>query len=168
MHRVLEAAREAVEREAELQGLTARDLAATLIVLLATEDLVVGAQIGDGAAVVADVDGTLIALTTPQSGEYLNETTFLVSPRAVEQSQTTVWRGRVAYLAAFSDGLQMLALRMSDRTPHAPIFTPLFRFIQEQQEIDEAGRQLRAFLGSPRIAQRADDDLTLFLAHWPG
>ena len=167
MLRALEAARDAVEREAEVQGISPRDLASTLIVLLATPDLVVAAQIGDGAAVVADADNNLVALTSPQTGEYLNETTFLISPRAVEQAQTTVWHGRVAFLAAFSDGLQMLALRMSDSTPHAPFFNPLFRFLQEQEDMEEAGRQLQAFLTSPRITQRADDDLTLLLAYCP-
>jgi serine/threonine protein phosphatase PrpC len=168
MRAAMEAARNAVEREAEIQGVSSRDMAATLIVLLATPCFVVAGQIGDGAAVVADAENNLTALTTPQSGEYLNETTFLVSPRAVEQAQTTVWRGRATFLAAFSDGLQMLALRMSDGTPHAPFFTPLFRFLQDQQDMGEAGQQLNAFLTSPRITQRADDDLTLLLAYLPG
>jgi serine/threonine protein phosphatase PrpC len=163
----MEAARDAVEREAEIEGVSSRELASTLIVLLATPRLVVAGQIGDGAAVVADAENNLTALTTPQSGEYLNETTFLVSPNAVEQAQTTVWRGRAAFLAAFSDGLQMLALRMSDGAPHAPFFTPLFRFLQDQQDMEEAGQQLRAFLTSPRITERADDDLTLLLAYLP-
>jgi serine/threonine protein phosphatase PrpC len=167
MRVAMAAARDAVEREAEIQGISSRDMAATLIVLLATPRVVVAGQIGDGAAVVADAENNLMALTTPQSGEYLNETTFLVSPHAVEQAQTTVWRGRATFLAAFSDGLQMLALRMSDGTPHAPFFTPLFRFLQNQQDMGEAGQQLHEFLTSPRITQRADDDLTLLLAYLP-
>ena len=28
----------------------------------------------------------------------------------------------------FSDGLQRLALKLPEGTPHAPFFTPLFRF----------------------------------------
>jgi serine/threonine protein phosphatase PrpC len=164
----LEAARAAVELEAVAQELSPRDMASTLILLLATPNLVVGAQIGDGAAVVADAEGTLAALTVPQSGEYLNETTFLVSPGAVEQAHTAVWHGQVAFVAAFSDGLQMLALRMSDNSPHAPFFAPLFRFINEQEDMREAREQLRQFLVSPRITQRTDDDLTLLIAQAPG
>jgi serine/threonine protein phosphatase PrpC len=162
----LQAARDAVEREAEACGLAARDLASTLIVVLATSDLVVVAQVGDGAAVVEDESGSVLALTAPQSGEYLNETTFIVSPGAIEQAQIAVWRGSARFLAAFSDGMQMLALRMSDGTPHAPFFAPLFRFLAEQDDMDEARAQLRSFLESPRISQRADDDLTLLLAQW--
>ncbi len=168
MRGALNAALFAVEREADDLGVTTRELASTLILLLATPKLVVGAQIGDGAAVILDDGNNLVALTKPQTGEFLNETTFLVSPGAVEQSQTEVWHGKVAFLGAFSDGLQMLALRMSDGSPHAPFFAPLFRFLAEQEDLGEAKIQLRQFLVSPRITQRADDDLTLLLAQWPG
>lgn len=163
----LDTARSDVEAEAAKIGAAPRDLACTLIVVAATPDLVAVGQIGDGAAVVSDAQDKLIALTAPQSGEYLNETIFLISPKAMEQAQTRVWRGKVNYLAAFSDGLQMLALKMSDGTPHPPFFTPLFRFIHEMEDMAEAKNQLNAFLRSPRITQRADDDLTLMLAHWP-
>ena len=168
MQDALNASLAAVEREAEILGVTTRELASTLILLLATPNLVVGAQIGDGAAVILDDANNLVALTKPQTGEFLNETTFLVSPGAVEQSQTEVWHGKVAFLGAFSDGLQMLALRMSDGSPHAPFFAPLFRFLADQDDLSEAKNQLRQFLISPRITQRADDDLTLLLAQWPG
>jgi serine/threonine protein phosphatase PrpC len=163
--KALDCARVAVETEAAAMGLEPRDLATTLIVILATPQFVVAGQIGDGAVVLSDSIGNLVALTAPQSGEYLNETTFLVSPRAVEQAQTSLWRGEVLFLAAFSDGLQMLALRMSDGAAHAPFFAPLFRFLREQKDLGEAGTQLRSFLTSQRITQRADDDLTLLLAH---
>jgi serine/threonine protein phosphatase PrpC len=162
--RALDCARIAVENEAAAMGVAPRDLASTLIVMLATPQLVVAGQIGDGAVVLADAADKFVALTAPQSGEYLNETTFLVSPRAIEQAQTSVWRGEARFLAAFSDGLQMLALRMSDGTAHKPFFAPLFRFLEEQTDLSEAGTQLRSFLTSPRITQRADDDLTLLLA----
>ncbi len=164
MVQALDRARLAVESEAAAMGLTPRDLASTLILILATPQLVVAGQIGDGAVVLADTSEKMFAITAPQSGEYLNETTFLVSPNAIEQAQTSVWRGEVRFLAAFSDGLQMLALRMSDGSAHKPFFAPLFRFLEEQTDLAEAGVQLRSFLSSSRITQRADDDLTLMLA----
>jgi serine/threonine protein phosphatase PrpC len=160
----LKAARGAVEAEAAAREVTARDLATTLIVVVATHELVVAAQIGDGAAVVSDGEANLIALTTPQSGEYINETTFLISPDALEKAQVTVWRGAPKHLAVFSDGLQMLALKMPDGTPHAPFFSPLFRFVANVTNEVQAQEQLAAFLCSPRITERADDDLTLLLA----
>ena len=42
-----------------------------------------------GAGVVADAEGTLIAITTPAAGEYVNETIFLVSPGAWRRRKGT-------------------------------------------------------------------------------
>jgi hypothetical protein len=167
LHVVLGRARKAVEHTAADCGAKPRDLASTLLVLIAMPHLVVAAQIGDGAIVVEDSEGALTALTKPQSGEYLNETIFLISPDALEQAQICIWRGQVTHLAAFSDGLQMLALKMNEGAPHPPFFAPLFRFVREMTDLQEAKTQMNAFLRSPRITQRADDDLTLLLAHWP-
>lgn len=164
MFSALLAAQRGVEAEAERLGVAPRELASTLILIVAAPNFAVSAQIGDGAAVLQNADGEIFALTVPQSGEYLNETLFLVSPRAIEQAQFGVWRGDVANVASFSDGLQLLALKLSDGKPHAPFFTPLFRFLRETEDAEEAKTQLAGFLRSPRITQRADDDLTLLLA----
>jgi hypothetical protein len=67
-------------------------------------------------------------------------------------------------LALFSDGLQMLALKMPPGTPHPPFFAPLMRFVAQTRDRATAEEHLRGFLQSPRIAERADDDLTLVLA----
>jgi hypothetical protein len=156
---VLKTARTAVEAEAASLQACPRDLASTLIALVATPSIVVAGQVGDGAAVVCDIDGNLLALTTPQSGEFINETTFLVSRDALDGAQVTIWRGSPRHVAVFSDGLQMLGLRMPCGSPHAPFFAPLFKFLEDMTD-----EELAAFLCSPRLRQRADDDLTLLLA----
>ena len=51
-------------------------------------ELVAAAQVGDGA-IVADAEGNVVGLTAPASGEYLNETVFLVSPGAASRRRTT-------------------------------------------------------------------------------
>ncbi len=160
----LAAARSAVEAEAAAREVDVRQLATTLIVVAAAPDMVAAAQVGDGAAVVRDADGNLFALTAPQQGEYLNETTFLISPDALDAAQVQAWRGSVGGVAAFSDGLQMVALKMPEAAPHAPFFAPLFRFVSAVEDEAEAREQLAAFLRSPRIAERTDDDRTLLLA----
>lgn len=160
----LQGAREAVEEEARARNKAARDLATTLIVLAATPDLAAVAQVGDGAAVVGGAAEELVALTTPQSGEYVNETIFLVSPDALEAAQFAFQSGAVTRVALFSDGLQRLALRMPEAAPHAPFFAPLFRFVAESEGGSKAEEQLAGFLRSPRLRERADDDLTLVLA----
>lgn len=162
--KALEAAKAAVEAEAIACSMTARDLATTLIVVVATPNLIAAAQIGDGVAVASDAEGNVVALTTPQRGEYANETTFLVSPNALDAAQINLWRGATANIAVLSDGLQMLALEMASSKPHTPFFSPLFHFMAGVTDEAEAKEQLVAFLRSPRILERTDDDLTLLLA----
>lgn len=158
------AARAAVEAEAVSRNTTARELASTFLLVLARPGCLAAAQIGDGAVVVADVNGGCFPVTTPAHGEYLNETTFLISPGALDKLQLIVWRGPLAHLAVFSDGLQMLALKMPGGVPHPPFFAPLFRFLSSQPDEDQAQASLLSFLTSPRLRERADDDLTLVLA----
>lgn len=158
------AAAKAVEVEAAELGTTPQELATTLIVTLAGPDFVAAAQVGDGAVVVEDENSNLFALTAPTTGEFVNETVFLTSPSAPLRLQANVRRLRPVNLAMFSDGLQMLALKMPSGEPHAPFFSPLFRYITTTSEL-EAERGLKDFLKSNRVGSRTDDDLTLILAH---
>ena len=164
----LHGAATAVKKASTIGCLPVTDLASTLIVIMAFPNGVAVGQIGDGAVVVEDRHQEIACVTTPRSGEYLNETTFLTSPNAIQTAQITVWRGDVRFVAAFTDGVQLLALRMSDWTPHVPFFSPLFQCLKNHREISEVGSELRSLLTSPRITERVDDDLTLLLAHWPG
>ncbi len=161
----LAAARDAVKAEAERQAIAVREYASTAIAIVATSEWVAVAQIGDGAAVVRDLDGNAIALTQPQQGEYANQTTFLTSDNALDTAQTRIWNGRATHLALFSDGLQRLALEMPEGTPFDRFFNPLFQFVAQNLDETEGNRQLVAFLQSPRVTQRTDDDLTLLLGH---
>ena len=152
----------AVKKEAKTQGVKPRELASTLIILMATTNAVAVAQIGDGAAVIQTANGEQIALTTPDSGEYINQTTFLISPNALKTAQQHIFHGPITHVALFSDGLQMLALQMPFGKPHTPFFSPLFNFISKAGENGQ--NQLTSFLQSPRVRERTDDDLTLLLA----
>ncbi|MHB9009254.1 MAG: PP2C family serine/threonine-protein phosphatase [Limisphaerales bacterium] len=161
---VLEVARSAVVAEAAKRDVRPRELASTLGLLLISPDLAVAAQIGDGAGLVGVIDGELVTLTKPGQGEYINETTFLTADDALESPQLEVRRGRFGRAALFSDGLQLLALKMPEAQPHTPFFSPLFRFAATVPDLAAAPKQLEAFLQSPRITERTDDDLTLLLA----
>jgi hypothetical protein len=158
------AARKAVEDEAAASNKQLQDLATTLIVMVASPEVVAVAQIGDGVAVAKDSAGNLLALTLPDSGEYINETTFLTSPRALETAQMRLWREAIVNVGVLTDGLQMLALNMVVGEPHKPFFFPLFDFVANVQDKTVAKEQLVKFLGSERITQRTDDDLTLIIA----
>lgn len=164
LHETLKVARIAVEAQAGLREMPVRELATTLIVAVATADCVAVAQVGDGAAVIESEEGVL-ALTRPHLGEHANETTFLIAPEALDVAEIRVWQGRARHLALFSDGLQRLALKLPEGTAHAPFFGPLFRFVEQAEDLNAAHSRLEAFLRSPRITDRADDDLTLLLAY---
>ena len=160
----VQAAKNAVEAEAISRKISPRALASTLIVVIACRGLVAAVQIGDGATVASAGSGNVFAVTTPKHGEYLNETTFLVSPNALSDMQLVIQRGDSTHVAVFSDGLQMLALKMPGNTPHSPFFSPLFNYLDSQTDPVQAQEALMSFLQSPRLRDRADDDLTLVLA----
>src|SRR6266545_1443901 len=79
----MRAAQATVVAEAQARQVTVRELATTLILVVAMPARVAVAQIGDGAVVVSDMAGNLFPLMVPQHGEYPNETTFLISPNAL-------------------------------------------------------------------------------------
>ncbi|MEA5616706.1 PP2C family serine/threonine-protein phosphatase [Cronbergia sp. UHCC 0137] len=158
------AARKAVENEAVKCSSQFHDLATTLIIAIATPKVAAVAQIGDGLAVGKNSAGELLALTLPNSGEYINETTFLTSLDAIDTAQIKLWRENIVNIGVLTDGLQMLALNMVIGEPHKPFFLPLFDFATNSQDPTTAKEQLVNFLSSDRITQRTDDDLTLVLA----
>jgi hypothetical protein len=163
---VLAAVQEAVRQEANTREAPLRELATTLLFVLAGEQLVAAGQIGDGAIVVEQRDGELLTLTSPPADGYINETTFLTEDDAPDAAQWVMREEGVRRIALFTDGLQRLALKLPEGEPHAPFFAPLFRFIAEQEEAAAPEKEIAALLRSPRISDRTADDLTLLLAAW--
>jgi uncharacterized protein YegL len=107
------AARDAVRHEAARRDVEPCDLATTLLLVLATAERVVSLQIGDGAVVASGADDAVVGVTTPERGEYINETSFLTSAGAVEAARVGEWRGPVAHVALTTDGLQVVALDLA-------------------------------------------------------
>lgn len=151
----------------ETQELTTsglRDLATTLLLTVVTSQWIAAAQIGDGAVVVQYADGTMHALTEPDHGEYINETSFITEDDYLNHLQYKALQIRVRSVALLTDGLQMLALDVVTNTPYEPFFVPLFRFAAEA---DAPQAKLKDFLESERVCSRTDDDKTLVLAVRP-
>jgi len=154
----------AVQEEAVACEKQLPDLASTLIIAIASPEIVAVIQVGDGVAVAKDASGNLAAITIPDHGEFINETTFLTSPNAIETAQVRLWRQAIANVGVLTDGLQMLAMNMAVGVPHKPFFLPLFDFVSNIEDKTVAKEQLIKFLRSERITQRTDDDLTLIIA----
>ncbi len=164
LREVVLSARQIVLDQAQVLEVPALDLATTLILAIAMPDRIAAVQVGDGAVVVRLADETLLAVTRPPVGEYINETTFLTSNGVLHKAQIAVERCPVTGLAMLTDGLQMLALKMPQGVPHSPFFLPLLRYLRRAENQAQAEYQLESFLQSPRLKERADDDLTLMLA----
>ena len=172
LHEAVRHARKELEAEACRREKDLRSFATTLIVAICAPEITGAAQIGDGAMVTAakgmqhdDEEGDYALFSAPQRGEYANTTNFITSDNWQASLDIRTQHGGVRHVAMFTDGIQSIALNaVSGNTPHSPFFDPLFRWLERQVDYEEAGDSLAAFLSSPRVTARADDDLTLLLA----
>lgn len=135
------------------------DLACTLLVAVLVGDRIHAAQVGDGA-IVARRGGSFEVLAAGERGEFVNETCFVTSSGWSDALRCESADG-VDAVAVMTDGLQMLALDMSDGSAHAAFFEPLLAWASGA---DPDGRDLVVFLGSDKVNTRTDDDKTLALA----
>ncbi len=165
-------ARKELQAEARRREKELRSFATTLIVAICAPEITGAAQIGDGAMVTAakgmqhdDEEGGYALFSAPQRGEYANTTNFITSGKWQASLDIRVQHGGVSRVAMFTDGIQSIALSAAaGNAPHVPFFDPLFRWLGRQVDYENAGDSLAAFLSSPRVTARADDDLTLLLA----
>ncbi|MBD2137362.1 protein phosphatase 2C domain-containing protein [Anabaena sp. FACHB-1237] len=153
----------AFNKEADNKGYSVSDLACTLLVFIATPQWVAAMQIGDGFMVVHRQDAEYQLLFEPDKGEFFNETTFVTSANALEEMQVQVISGKQGFICASTDGLEKVAIRLSDWQPHAPFFKPLEEYLRETDKPEEDDKYVIDFLNSERLNSRTDDDKTLLL-----
>ncbi len=151
----------AVEEVLQFAALPLREFATTLLFAIVTPQEVAVVQIGDGVVVVQHADGVLEALTTPDHGEYINETSFITDHNYHKRIQFKVLQVEIQAIALLTDGLQMLAIDLATNKPHKPFFGPLFKYSSKE---DATEAELMAFLESERVCAYTDDDKTLALA----
>jgi hypothetical protein len=159
------AAADALRRVAEQQGLLPRDLACTLILVLAGPTGTAVAHLGDGAVVAKRHDVTGV-LSWPQQGAYANETDFLTDDNGLARVRYAGDLPAVDALAVFTDGLQHLLLDYATQTAHLPFFDRMLTGLSDQPmgNSDPRDAALARYLSSDALRNRADDDLTLVLA----
>ena len=160
------AAQEALVGFAAAEGVPLRDLACTLALALSDGERLVAAQIGDGAVLVQDLDGSWQNLLPMQKGEYANEVLLLSAPDCLAAlAPRRVLRPKALVMS--TDGLLRLMLRYPSGQPHGPFLEPLLTFCAQAQDPASARRGLLTFLGSARVCARTDDDKTLLIALAP-
>lgn len=161
------AVRERIYTAAEAMKLTARDYACTFIGVLSSPIGTLVMQVGDGGVVV-DTGAGLEVAVVPMTGEYANMTRFVTDDDAVTVLETKTYPDRALQVAAFTDGIQRLAMNLASNTPHGPFFAPFFNGMAKAtaEQEDQLQGLLVKFLGSPAVNERTDDDKTLALALW--
>ena len=157
-------AREALQTLADAELNTLRVFATTLTCVVAVDGWLAVGQLGDAAVVGMDGAGALFLTVRPQRGEYANEAYFLTMPDALEWLEVWVASGDLTAVAATTDGLLRLALKLPDYLPHAPFFHPLWNYAAHADDTEQAQARLAEFLSGSRVNARTDDDKTLVLA----
>ena len=102
----------------------------------------------------------------PQNGEFLNTTHFITEPIYKNTLMLTVSEDVIYKVAMFTDGIELIALDMTNMKPHEPFFKPFFSALEKCQILgnnEKLSVQLASFLNSERVNQKSDDDKTLVL-----
>lgn len=159
------AVRAALFSAAEKAKVRAREFACTFLGIVSTNLGTLVMQVGDGGIVV-DVGNGLEVPIVPMSGEYANMTHFITDEDAVDRLESHAFSNPVLKAAAFSDGVQRLALQMDTNTAHEPFFAPFFKVLSTAtvEQEDQLQGALMRFLNSEAVNERTDDDKTLALA----
>jgi Protein phosphatase 2C len=158
--------RSALDRHATSHHHTVDDLACTLLMFLATPDWMMAMQIGDGFMVIRPQQQDYQLLFQPDKGEFANQTTFVTSADALTAMQVRVIAAPQLFICAATDGLERVAIRLSDWAPFPPFFKPLEEYLEETAQPELADEYLMQFLTSDRLNTRTDDDKTLLLCRY--
>ena len=163
-------AQEHLRITAEKLDATMRDLACTVVAAVVAAEGAAFFQVGDGVAIVGPRTEPINEFSWifwPDRGEYANTTTFLSEEHVTEHLQHAAVPYGIDELAVLTDGIQNLVLDYKEHAAHAPFFsrmmTPL-RARSDAGHIESLSTALAAYLDSPSINERTDDDKTLLLA----
>lgn len=159
----LSKARVILQEQANSKDYSIDELACTLLAFVATPEWVAAMQIGDGFIVTRATDSEYKLIFPPDKGEFANETTFVTSSNAKDEMRVKVLPGKSEFICASTDGLEKLAIRISDWAPFPPFFQPLEEYLRETSNPENEDEYLMNFLNSERLNARTDDDKTLLL-----
>lgn len=160
-------ARKRVLEEAIARNVTPRQLACTLLVVIAAPVGGAALQIGDGVIVVRNSAESWRWMFWPQKGEYANATYFLTDDSALAEAQVSALPNDVQDVALMTDGLEGLALHYASRSAHEPFFRTAFASVHAATgdgELTALSTALSDFLRSATVRARTDDDTSLILA----
>lgn len=138
------------------------DFSATLLACIVHPKKSFFIQLGDGCWCVSK-NGVLGAVTWPSQGEFVGQTYFVTMPNGNGAMQTAHISGLPDYICGISDGLERLALDLSNAIPHDRFFRPLARKLNQAPNTEEFETDLKTFLESARVCERTDDDKSIVI-----
>jgi hypothetical protein len=162
----LDEIRERINFAASERAVRPRDLAATLVGTIVSEDYALITHIGDGACVMRRAGSREWEVPSwPAHGEYASTTYFVTDDPQPALTFVTL-EATFSDVALFSDGLERIALDFNNSTAYAPFFESKFTHLESLQTGRNRGLSvgLRRYLDSAPILERTDDDKSLILA----
>lgn len=159
--------RESIFREASNMDVRPRDLACTLLLCIAGPGGSGAAHIGDGVIASRHSGMAWDWMFWPQHGEYINMTKFLTDDDALEVLRVSSSSETPSEIAVMTDGLEYLALDFKSKSTHKPFFEGVVAPVKAantSEECEQVAVDLGKWLGSERLSERSNDDLTLVLA----
>ncbi|MGH2508653.1 MAG: PP2C family serine/threonine-protein phosphatase [Ktedonobacteraceae bacterium] len=162
---VVERARREIAELANSHHLELRDLACTLVGVVAhLPDRGYFFHIGDGAA-VANVVGssTRAVVSAPENGEYSNETWFITAEDWRVHLRIMPIEYPIELIAVMTDGAVPFAMAPKASGLFRGFIEPVTNYLKERQ-YEEGNIGLHSVLESDRTASITNDDKTLVLA----
>lgn len=143
-----------------------RDYASTFVAAVVGRDAAVFYQIGDGGSVFSTTGepGSYEFAIEPQETEYVNVTEFLTDETAAANLRFRSIGEKIEDLILFSDGIFAVAVDYQNNRPHEPFLGPMIAPLRHGVAPDGLNEKLEAFLSSPKINEKTDDDKTIVLA----
>lgn len=169
---LIRAVRSRLQEAANLSRRPLSDFACTLSLMILRPSGLAAAQIGDGSIVARRrdrADSSLNAyelIIPPRQGEYVNETPFVTDADSESQLVRRRLESPVHFVGASTDGLNSVSIDLQEARPHAPFFAPIDRFAKDSRSSTSVHSGLREFLGSKRLSEAVQDDVTLFVCRW--
>lgn len=147
-------------------NLEIRDLACTFLGAVLWENGGAFYQVGDGAIVCSpdgEADSYYFAVP-PKRQVYANETDFITDESANINLRFEYSEECINRLMIFTDGIEKVAVDAVKGVPFEPFVGPLFGELEKTDDLDALHDKFVAFLESPRINEKTDDDKTVFAA----
>ncbi|HNQ14115.1 MAG TPA: PP2C family serine/threonine-protein phosphatase [Pyrinomonadaceae bacterium] len=148
-------------------GKEIREYASTVIGTVVGDDVAAFFQVGDGGAVYSltgEVESFEFAIP-PQDSEYVNVTEFVTDDFAEGAVRFALIDARIEDVVLFSDGIYAVAVDYQSNRPHEPFLKPMIAPLRNPNGTPERlNEKLEAFLSSPKLNEKTDDDKTIILA----